>query len=341
MLLLCTASVSGQEVFDRGRGIFSTGELTASASVGLERRIEIRSVETMHGTIKISVDSTPVARAMFFKRAKTRNRSLAIDYIDLISVHVQSDPRGAIIWLRAPNPAPWSGTNNSGFVDMELTLPSGCDVFVEAPLFDIDAIGPFETFIVSSSLGRLEVANVTEELDLETSNRRVALHNIRGEVSVTTSNASLRASDIIADNGPAEFRNDGGDIRIDGLVGEVNVKCTYGRIDLRGIEPKGRRNLIRGSSAPIYMEITELGDARVKLTNKLEDIELIVPEDLSAFLNLAVDETGRIEATQLTFQPDLIEYNRLNLVCGKGDGIISSTTRGGGNIFVRGYEPGE
>jgi hypothetical protein len=79
-------------------------------------------------------------------------------------------------------------------------------------------------------------------------------------------------------------------------------------------------------------------EGQLVVSNRNEDIDITVPDSLSAFLSLAVDDNGVIEATGFRFTTDLLEANRLNLITGDGTVTISSTIRGEGNIYVRGSQ---
>jgi hypothetical protein len=48
-----------------------------------------------------------------------------------------------------------------------------------------------------------------------------------------------------------------------------------------------------------------------------------------------VDEEGRIEVKNFVFTADLVQYDRLNLVAGDGEALVSASARDEGNIFVR------
>ena len=210
---------------------------------------------------------------------------------------------------------------------------------MEAAYFDIQADGPFESFKVPSSMGRLNVAYVTEELQLITANRRVNVENISGKIKVATTNSELMARNIRGTNGQASFRNENGDISILGISGEINVKNSYGRIEIDQFEATGDNSFVNGQYGPVEIFVSKIGDARLSLTNRYEDIELSVPSNVSAFLALVVEEDGKIEVSNFSFKADLVQKNRLSLVAGDGKASITGSVRGKGNLYVRGYQP--
>ena len=267
--------------------------------------------------------------------------SRAIDYIDLIALDLNYTPQGAVLQLRAPNPPPWNDKLETALVDAEVIVPESLIVEIDAAYFNVHAEGPFKGMLIPSSLGRLEVSDVHGRLDIATANRRVWVSNVSGDISVGTTNSTLTAEDVSCLGLPAKFRNEGGEIRISNIAGGINVRNSFGRIEIEGFLPSGKSNFVRGQSGPIVIGIDELSDARIVVNNRYEDIELALPKDFSAAMSLAVDEDGRIEATGFPFSTDLVERNRLNLVAGKGDATVSASIRGKGNIWVRGVDKGE
>jgi len=336
-ILLSAITVSGQDIFKQEDNLFSTGELTTSAPLARGGHVVIKSASTLRGVLTITATSEKEARLKYFKQAKTATKSRAIDYIDLIAVALDKIPGGVQLELRAPNPAPW-GNDEAGTMTADLAIPEGCDVEIDASYFDVNAVGPFRSISIPSSLGRLTVSNVTDKCELSTSNRRLTVTDIMGQIDVATTNSTLTATKINCGDNKAVFRNDGGDIKIDGLTGEANVKNSYGRIDLEDYHPAGNNNYIRSSNGPIMVYITKMDRGQLLLSNQYEDIDITIPETISATLSLAVEEEGKIEVSNLPFKPEVIQQNRLNLVAGKGDALINGSIRGKGNIYVRGSD---
>jgi hypothetical protein len=323
----------GQEIFEEEPGLFATRQLNTTVSMGSPNKLMIQSALTLRGTLTVTAVEQKEVTVSYFKRSKAESESKAIDFIDLIAVRLERGAAGVRLQMSAPNPAPW-GEPEAGLVDATVLVPKGCFIEVEARYFDIAAEGPFETVIIPSSLGRLEITDVTRQLKLATANRSVSVTKISGEISVATSNAELSAQEILSHGKQAHFRNDGGDIRIDGFAGELSIKNNYGRIEVSDFDAEGSKNLIRGFSGPISVAIKRITDGQVVITNGFEDVEITVPRDLSTRFSLAVDENGKIEVGNFPFRTDLVQPDRLNLVTGDGEALISASVSGEGNIFV-------
>ena len=330
--------VAAQEIDSLESGLFETEDIFLNSEVGSVRDVVIQSANNLSGSLTIRAGEEDAVLITYTKRAKAVDRSMATDFIDLIDVTLDVLPTRISVKLRAPNPAPWSGTDYSGSVQAELILPPGSRIDIESPLYDVTAQGPFEEVIIPESLGRLEITEVTGRVMVASVNRRVLLENITGEISASTSNSSLRAVNIDTRDHQAKFRNTGGDIRIENFVGGINAKNSYGRITILDFEPRGQSNFIRGSSGPITLEISRMTEGQLVVANRHEDIDISVPDSISAYLTLAVDQDGLIEATHFPFVSDLVQRDRLSLIAGEGDVDISGTVRGKGNIYIRGVK---
>ena len=337
LLLAVTAiPILGQEVTERESGTFATGTIRLARTVAPKAKIVVASAVQLSGSIRIVSHTSDSLLVDYRKVAKASGRSEAIDFIDLISVVVEGRAETPVVKMRAPNPAPWSGTDYSGLVELELTVPSSAEVEIQAPIYDVNVRGPLRALDIPESLGKLEIAKITARLNVTTANRRVILTDISGEISAATTNSSLLAENIACPDEQARFRNDGGDIDIVGMVGTLNVKNSYGRVTVKNWRAKGSSSYIRGASGPVSVEITAMDEGQLVISNRQEDIEISVPDRLSAFYTLSVDDDGIIEATNFTFTPDLVEHNRLNLQSGDGRVDIRGSVKGKGNIFIRG-----
>jgi len=333
LLLMSAAFCPAQEIQQEAKGLYATRELESSEKPGKGNQLAVKAAGSLRGELTIIAAPTDRALLTYFKKARTSRESRAVDFLDQIAVSLSSVPTGLKLELRAPNPPPWEG-EESGLVEATLEIPENFKVEIDAAYFDVDANGPFVSFENTTSLGRLDVAHVSELLEAETANRRVTVTDISGEIRVSTSNSTLTAEGINDLTQAAMFRNDGGDIRINGLTGGLNVKNAYGRIEIIDWDPGSDHSYVRCTSGPILVILSDLSAGQLSINNRYEDIELQLPSEFSAVLSLAVDEGGKIEAENFPFVPELVEPNRLNLLVGDGAGLVSGSIRGKGNIYV-------
>lgn len=329
-------STQAQEIHVREHGLYSTKEITTSVQLGTQNRLVIRSAVNLSGRLTITSAAGRQIKLTFTKQARTQKSGTATDYIDLISVSLSTVAEETRLEMRAPNPAPWDPETEAGIVEATLVVPEECQVEIDAQQFDVNAQGPIRGLIISSSLGGIDASRITEMTDITTANRRVTVSDLTGEIAVATSNSSIIARDITNTKGQARFRNDGGEIKIQRFRGGINVKNSFGRTDIADFEPIGNSNYVRSSSGPILLDIKSMNGSQLVVSNQYEDIEITIPDTLSTYMSLKVDEDGMIEATHFQFKTDLVERNRLNLHTGEAKSEISGTVRGKGNIFIRG-----
>jgi len=340
LLLICSA-VTAQEIIQENKELFKTREIKKSIPLSPESKVIIQAAIGLSGSIRIETTEENIAEIKYIKRAKHKSKSKAIDFIDIISVDFEATHKGLRVDLKAPNPTPWSGTNYMGSVEVVLILPEFCSVEFEAQAFEIDAEGPFESFILPASYKKIYVENVTKQVDISVTNSKVTARNISGEIFISTTHALLIVDKVFAPHNKIEIRNERGDIKITDVVGELSVKNSYGRIDIRKYSPMGGYNSIRSSNGPITIAIEDFATTKMLVTNSYEDIEILIPNDISSQISLAVEEGSKIEVVDIVTKPDFIQKNRLTLQAGSGKATINSSVRGHGNIYLRGFSKGE
>lgn len=335
-IFVLSSTVRPQQVSEIEPGLYSTNEIKASAKITPQKRVLIRSAVSLSGSLKIETAQSESVSLVYQVQARADSRKKGIDYIDLISVNLAAKVDEVRIEMRAPNPAPWERDVEAGLVIAHLTVPPSCMIELEAVAFDVSAKGPFREILIPSSMGRLDISNVNGKLDVTTANQRILLHDVTGEIAAATTNANLTVRGLNCEGKLAKFRNESGDIKIDTVKGELNIRNRYGRTEVSAFTPTNGGSFIRSSSGPVLVDIAEMTDGRLTISNEYEDIELRVPENASAALALTVDDDGSIDASQFKFVADLVEHNHLNLRLGRGTGSISASVRGEGNILVRG-----
>lgn len=328
--------VVGQEIYKEQRDTFSTKKIKNKLVVPQIGMLEILSSESLQGKINISTTKENLVTVTYIKTAKTDSKESAIDIIDLIGVSLEITNKGAQLKLRTPNPAPWDTPKESAVLDIELVIPENYKLNIDASYFDILAAGPFAELVVPNSLGRLEISNVSDFLELNALNRNVIITDIRGEINISTQNSSITANNINTSEKRVTIYNDGGEIQLNNIKAELNIKNNYGKVSITNFTPIGKKNYIRALHGPIFISIDKILTDQLIVNNRFEDIEIFVPSDISAEFSLAVEEESKIEVTDIIFTPGLIQENRLNLTAGDGKYEISSLIRGKGNIYIKG-----
>ncbi len=336
LLLVFSHIVGAEEVKKIGKGRFETNTVELSAPVASEKNISINSAENLSGKIAILATESNRAILKINKTLKTTSLSDAIEYAKVINIVLEETSDGINILLQAPNPAPWSGTDNSGIINGELQIPKDSKIIINAQYFDLNITGPFKVVENKSSFGRAEVENITEHLYLATLNQDIIASNISGEINLTTSHADIKVTDVITSGQLATIVNENGSITGENLSGVFDIKNSFGRIRLSDLTLVSYRSRISGSYSSINLRINSINNAGLTVRNTNEDIKVFVPESLAAEFSLRVDNNGEIDVEGLEIKPTLVENSRLDFETGAGGQKIRMSIRGEGNISVRG-----
>lgn len=338
LALLLTSSAPAQDIFEIENQFYSTKEISKSIEFGQRRTLLIRSAESLRGSISLKAGDHKDITISYRKQARAVSRSQATDYIDLISVVTKAPPDMIVLFLKAPNPSPWNSETETGQVEIDIFLPHDFTVEIEATYFSVSSEGGLKALLDANSFGSFDIDGITEELILGTKNQRITLNNISGKINVSTTNARLRASRIVSPADAAVFRNEGGEIDIDGFVGQLNSRNKFGSITITDFQLFGDGNIIRSTSGRVEVALIGANEGQLVINNRYSDIHLSFPDTLSVYLSLSVDEEGTIEVEGFEFKTDLVETDRLNLIAGDGVIEIVSSIRGKGDIFVNGFK---
>jgi len=330
-------SVSAQDMVEANRGQYQSGELTGNATMSPGDRIHIVSTNFLSGSIAVKTHKESRAVFNFRKLIKIEGKSNAIDYANMVGISMENAGSEVRLYLQTPNPAPWSGTDNSVKISGTLTIPEGCEVEFEAVYFDVSMDGVFKSVKNRSSFGKLMISGVEEELDVSSSNRDIVARNIKGEISISTSYADIDIQNMESDGPAAYIRNENGNITIGDFVGAFDVRNDFGRIKIDDAVLTDERSRIRGSYSPIRISIAKMDEAGLTIRNNNEDIELSVPVKSSVDYSLKVEGNGEINAEGLDIIPTYVDYNRLDFKTGDGDSRVRVSVGGKGNINISGY----
>jgi len=331
------SSIFGNDVVPDGTDRFIADEITLGSSAAAGEKINIRATSGLSGKIKISANDADTVVLECRKIAKTSTRAKAAEYTELTDVTIRKARKGLEILFRTPNPAPWSGTDESVFIEGELYLPKDCQLELAADYFDLEIEGPFVSVENRKSFGRLDVSNITKIVDLTGSNRDISLKNIRGDITVNLSHADIWIEDMKAEYRAARINNEYGNISIDRFGGDFIVNNSYGKIKLTNMDIVNGKSRIEGTQCPIRVTVGSFDNAELFISNSYEDIILELPDTVAAGFFLKTEDDGAIHIQGIPVKPILIESNYVELKSGDGGSKIKIGADGGGNINIFGY----
>jgi hypothetical protein len=330
------APILGQEISQIGRDRYATDQIELSAEVSSDRKIYVNSALGLSGSLVIKAREASQAVFVYRKLLKTTDKSEAVDYARVIEAKLENTPQGARLLLQAPNPAPWSETDNSGVIEGELLLPVNCQLEIDAIYFDLDISGPLRAVENQASFGRINIENVTEIVTLVTSNRDIMARDIAGDISITGSHAEIMIDNMQSQKQAAYIRNENGSIIVENASGAFDIKNDFGRIKVSNMKFNSERSRFIGSYSPINIEIADIVEGNLTIRNTNEDIYLTVPESISADFSLRVDSNGEINTDGFRVRPTLVDSDRLDFVTGNAGARIRVSVRGEGSIKVQG-----
>jgi DUF4097 and DUF4098 domain-containing protein YvlB len=171
--------------------------------------------------------------------------------------------------------------------------------------------------ILASSNGRLEIRKIDGEIDATTSNGSIAAEDIGGGARLATSNGSIRANSV---KGGLIARTSNSKVEAKDILGNADLRTSNGRIDARSV--KGKVDVVT-SNGSITVENIE-GDLTGNTSNGGLDIQ-------RAFG--AIDLTtsnGSIKAADLNGGGGGIRLatsnGSIDVTLGRAEGLLEATT---------------
>jgi DUF4097 and DUF4098 domain-containing protein YvlB len=116
-------------------------------------------------------------------------------------------------------------------------------------------------------------------VQVRTSNGRIELEGLDGEVAADTSNGRIEVRDV---RGPLRVETSNGRVTLEDVQGDVEVKTSNGRITAGGLLAGSCR--LRTSNGAIRADVTPAADAPLMLRTSNGSIHLTVPDGLGARL---------------------------------------------------------
>ncbi|MFH2055064.1 MAG: DUF4097 family beta strand repeat-containing protein [bacterium] len=288
------------------------------------------------GTLRIRAGGTDESVITYRKILKASSTEQAETFADYINVRVEELENELAIAAETPSRPPWSGTDFSGRLELEVTVPAneGLKVYVRTTAHEIEIVGPFASVDISNEFGDVVVSDISSKVKVSTENSAVKVTHCSGPVTVRTSARPILLSEIDSKLGTVTLRNTNGMIVMENVTGELDVRTDLAPIRATGIQLESGRSKIRTESSTLQLEVTRLnGD--LTLINSHGKVELSLPPQIDANFNLRVDEGGRIYTSGIPIKTELVTRTMLNGVSGRGQHQIDVDMRGVGTISLR------
>ncbi len=331
---LC-GQLNAQGVVKSDNGLFTTKSVESTAAMSAGQRLVINAASSLGGQIILTAGGS-VCSYSYKKILKTPTKVEATEYANLITVDVEKGRNEVIFNLRAPARAPWSGTNNSGRLEIHIKIPENSPVRINTAYFDVDAVGPFSEFSVTETLNKVDVRTVRGPVDVRVSNRPLTIKDVRGSVFAANQYGSIRLENIDTGEDMATVRNEHGEISMDMFRGGFDLRNSYDRIEAQGLFLTGSRNRIKNISGPIVLEFDSLSVGKLRANNSYGPITMKIKNRVDAEFICKTDEGSRVVADHMDMTPTLVYDNRLEFETGDGAAEVRLTVTGSGDITIAG-----
>ena len=338
LLTVITAAMASAQNIEIYGNRYATEVNRLESTLEQGEKVVIMSVSSLSGKLYIIAGDDDQAVFEYREIFKCPGESTAREYERLVEAEMRKTPVELRVYLRAPNPAPWSETDNSATIEGELRLPPDCQLEIEADYFDLIVEGPFTSFENQSSLGRMAISDITRTLILSGGARDVNLNNISGEISVTINNADITAENLVTKGESARIKNENGSIFINSIEGNFAIRNSYGKIRISKASLSDGTSRIVASHCPIKVELVNSEKAGLSITNNYEDITIEIDETIPALFNLNVEAGGEMHVTDIPIKPVVVRSDHIECVVGDGVVPINIDVEEGGNIFIEGIQ---
>lgn len=327
--------LDAQGLVKSGEGLFMTKQVDSMTAMNSGQRLVINAASTLGGQIFLTTGGS-VCSYNYRKLLKTPTKIEAGEYAELITVDVERQRDEVTFNLRAPARAPWSGTNNSGRLEIHIEIPENSAVRINTSYFDVDAVGPFSEFSVTETLNKVDVRTVRGPVDVRVSNRPLTIADVRGSVFAANQYGPIRLENIDTGEDIATIRNEHGEISMDMFRGSFDLRNSYDRIVAQRLFLTGSRNRIKNVSGLITLEFDSLSVGKLRVNNSYGEISMDVKNRVDAEFICKTDEGSRVIADHMNMTPTLVYDNRLEFETGDGAAEVRLTVTGSGDISIVG-----
>lgn len=363
--LACTAAA--------GDPVTVSGNL--NATLHGQPSFELQGSRNLGGEIRIISRQASEVKVSFTKTARASSDAEAKKFLDLIDLKLGVEDEDALLRILTPSHAPWQGTNHSVQLEMLVELPEKTSIIIRSRFMKVEIGGPFRSVDVESGFSSVEIKRIFGPVDvltdngsislsaikgrlkartengaieatdivvpsgyavLQTSNGRIALAQIQGPVEAYTSNAEIEARDIVATDGSVVLRTSYAPIKVTGIKGELICETSYANVEVSDVSINHGHSRLETSYAPIVARLKEISNCELYVANDYSNVDLSIPENVSALLVASVDRGGRIHMKNLSLIPKTIDLTRLEGFVGDGESRIEVNVDGIGSIDIDG-----
>jgi hypothetical protein len=312
----------------------SSSELEVSTKGALE--LHINTPNNLSGSINLRVWDEDNCLVKFECWARANTEKKARDFVDLVDLDLDREEDLVELRLTTPCPSPWEGTNYGIKANLDIFIPEDFILRAKTFSFDLDIRGPLKKVDIENRYGKTYVNDVSENTRIDGPYNKVDIEDVQGDLNVRTTYNSIFARDVDTKGGKASFKTIYGKIDLEDIRGQIEAETIYSPIYATHVSLLGGVNKIQTVYSKIDLEFEKIEDCELYVKNTYGNINVSVPEDISARLTLTVDRGGKIHTTGILITPTVLKKTRLEGICGQGESKIEMNIDGIGKILLEG-----
>lgn len=296
----------------------------------------IKTPKNLGGSVNLQVWDEDNCMVEFEGWARANTETKAKSFVELIDINLERKEELVELRLSTSHPAPWEGTNYGIKANLEIFIPE--DFILEANTFsfDLKISGPLKEVDIENGYGKTRVRDVTESTRIMGPYNEVDVENIKGELMVNTTYNAIYAINVDTKGEKASFKTIHGKIDLEDVGGEIEAETIHGPIYATDVRLLGGVSEFKTVYSKIDLEFEEIQDCQLYVKNTYANINVRVPEDVSAHLILTVDRGGKIHTNGIPITPTVLKRTRLEGFAGDGESEIKLDVDGIGKILLEG-----
>lgn len=217
------------------------------------------------------------------------------------------------------------------WADVRIEVPRGRELEVLHGVGRIEAADVTADLVLDTHSGPIEVADVEGDVLCDTGSGSVTLDDVVGNVNVDTGSGSVRGSDlegdeVLVDTGSGSVDLDDVDCR------KLDVDTGSGSVQARGIRADSAR--IDTGSGSVELVLDRMGDGKFVIDTGSGGIDLVLPPDASARVT-ADTGSGRVRNEIKGADVRHMERDELEMTVGSGAARVSLDA-GSGSVTISG-----
>lgn len=326
-----------QNIVHVNKDLYASEDIVRTYDLDDIENLSITASSYLHGSLEIYVGDVQETEIHFRKRYKADSQEQAESFDDYIDIRLDQFENEFAVAAQTHSSPPWSGTNYSAAVDIEIITPryERLKIFVRTSSYDIRIDGEYAVVDVASNFGDVSVSGIRNKINIDCDNAAVLVRNCTGPTRVETKNRPIQLESVDSQLGTIRLRNDNGRIKLLDVRGEIDARTEYAEIDADGISFEPGRSILSTENSQITISVDEInGDLLVR--NENNHSTLLLPQDISAALSLEIDESGRIYTNALPIKVETVTRTLLRGGIGSMQNSITVDMKGVGTIELEG-----